>query len=141
MKNHFGYYNARLAGQMHWHLEKALGPFEVTASQYAVMLAIADGATKPGEIAEALDVDAGAITRILDRMGEKNLLSRCDSVKKEDRRCVAIELSPEGKALVPRIRKAADQLDERLLSDLPQSHRKQLMKIIQDLYEKSRSMP
>jgi len=141
VKNHFGYYNARLAGQMHWHLEKALAPFEVTASQFAVMMAIAEGADKPSEVAEALDVDAGAVTRILDRMGEKNLLSRCDSLKKEDRRFVALELSPQAKALLPKIRKAADDLDERLLEGLPLSHRKQLLKIIQDLYEKSRSMP
>jgi DNA-binding MarR family transcriptional regulator len=141
MQEHFGYWNNRLAGQMHWHLEKALAPFQVTASQYAVLMAISDGAGKPSEIAEALDVDAGAITRILDRMGEKGFLSRCDSIKQEDRRCVAVELSPEGKALVPKLRKAAEALEASLLEEMPQSRQRELLKIMKELYQRARSMP
>ena len=141
MQEHFGYWNNRLAGQLHWHLEKALAPWQVTASQYAVMMAISAGAAKPSDIADALDVDAGAVTRILDRMGEKGLLSRCDSMKKEDRRFVAVELSAEGKALVPQLNKAAQDLEERVLEKMPQSRRKELLKIMKDLYQRARSMP
>jgi MarR family multiple antibiotic resistance transcriptional regulator len=141
LKAQLSYWNNRLAGQWHWHLEKALAPLEVTASQFAVLMAITEGAAKPSDIAAALDVDAAAITRILDRMGEKGLLSRCDSLRKEDRRFVALELSEAGKALVPRLRKAAEDLEGRLLQGLSAAKRRELLETMTVLYQKARSMP
>lgn len=140
LRRQVSYWNGRLAGQLHWRLEKTLAPLDVTASQFAVMMALSDGAAKPSELAEALDVDAGAVTRLLDRLGEKGLLSRCEMAKKGDRRCVSVELSAQGKAMLPKLRRAAEGLQERLLEGMKDRQRRELLGSLQNLYEKVRRM-
>jgi DNA-binding MarR family transcriptional regulator len=50
------------------------------------------------ELARWSNVDAGSMTRLLDRLEKKNLVKRVRST--DDRRVVQVELTPEGRAAV-----------------------------------------
>lgn len=76
-------------------LDKYLEPHGVTASQFKVLIIIAQFcADTPAELCRSLSLDSGSMTRMLDRLEQKGLIVRSRSV--EDRRQVRLLLTEEG---------------------------------------------
>ena len=102
------------------HLSRTLQPFGVTDQQYNV-LRILRGAGKDGlptlEIAERMIERAPGITRLIDRLEKKGLVSRKRCTK--DRRQVFCILAPAGSRLLARMDEPVAKSDEGLgaLSD------------------------
>ena len=84
------------------NLETQLQPFNLTANQWAPLLAIAHGQcdTVAG-CARETGIDAGAMTRMLDRLEAKGLLRRQRS--NNDRRVVNVALTTAGKTVAREI--------------------------------------
>jgi len=85
----------------------------ITGTQASMLFMIAVGkCSTAAELAREYGIDASAVTRLLDRVEKRGLLSRVRSV--EDRRVVNIELTDEGRAAakeVPHIfRSVLDQV-------------------------------
>jgi DNA-binding MarR family transcriptional regulator len=59
------------------------------------------GGSTVAELARWLQVDAGAMTRLLDRLEKKGLCKRVRST--EDRRVVKVELTPEGATAIQQV--------------------------------------
>nr|WP_288355607.1 MarR family transcriptional regulator [uncultured Pseudomonas sp.] len=93
-------------------LERHLVDHGVTAAQFKVVLLISQSrASTPADLVRLLSLDSGAMTRMLDRLEQKGLLTRERS--HEDRRQVHLKLTEAGIALgvrVPQI--AADATNE-----------------------------
>lgn len=64
----------------------------------ALVLLERDGPTKPGALAELLDVSPSTVTGLCDRLVTRGLILR--ELGPESRREVVVQLSPTGKALV-----------------------------------------
>ncbi|MGY2288555.1 MarR family winged helix-turn-helix transcriptional regulator [Pseudomonas sp. SDO528_S397] len=80
-------------------LDKHMEPFGVTAAQFKVLIIIAQYAVDtPAELCRHLSLDSGSMTRMLDRLEQKNLLVRKRS--EQDRRQVQLALTAEGQGLV-----------------------------------------
>jgi len=95
-------------------VEKELKPLDLTAAQYMVLLKVGSGsATTPVEICRVLQYDTGAMTRLLDRIEAKGLLKRV--AHGGDRRCVALELTPQGEELYPRLIRIVMDMNKRAL--------------------------
>jgi DNA-binding MarR family transcriptional regulator len=71
---------------------------DVTAAQFEVLAHLAAGVTGPGVLATVLGVDASAVTRMCDRLVERDLLVRL--VSDVSRREVVLELTPAARRLV-----------------------------------------
>ncbi|MNN23303.1 Multiple antibiotic resistance protein MarR [compost metagenome] len=85
-------------------LDSHLQDFGVTAAQFKVLIIVAQyGVDTPAELCRFLSLDSGSMTRMLDRLEQKDLIlrRRCP----DDRRQVRLALSEEG-------RKLADQLPQ-----------------------------
>ena len=81
-----------------WHLESE----GVTAAQFKVLIIVTQyQVDTPAELCRYLGLDSGSMTRMLDRLEQKNLLSRARS--ESDRRQVQLVLTEEGKALSDRL--------------------------------------
>jgi len=79
-------------------LDKHLEPQGVTAQQYKVLIMIARfGAETPADLCRMLSLDSGSMTRMLDRLEQKDLLTRARS--EADRRQVRLVLTEVGQAL------------------------------------------
>ncbi len=79
-------------------LDQHLEPHSVTAQQFKVLVIIAQlGAETPADLCRALSLDSGSMTRMLDRLEQKNLLMRTRS--DADRRQVRLVLTEAGQAL------------------------------------------
>jgi DNA-binding MarR family transcriptional regulator len=96
-------------------LAQVLKPEELSATQYNV-LRILRGAPEGlpcGEIASRMITRDPDVTRLLDRLEKRGLISRCREI--QDRRMVLTRITPEGLELLAR-------LDE----PVQEAHRKQL---------------
>ncbi|KUY81675.1 MarR family winged helix-turn-helix transcriptional regulator [Burkholderia cepacia] len=74
----------------------------ITGTQASMLFMIAVGkCSTAAELAREYGIDASAVTRLLDRVEKRGLLSRIRSI--EDRRVVRLELTDEGHALAERL--------------------------------------
>ncbi|MDD0975255.1 MarR family winged helix-turn-helix transcriptional regulator [Pseudomonas fontis] len=83
-------------------LDTHLQQYGVTAAQFKVLIINAQyGVDTPAELCRYLELDSGSMTRMLDRLVQKDLIARrpCE----DDRRQVRLQLTEEGQKL-------ADQL-------------------------------
>jgi DNA-binding MarR family transcriptional regulator len=97
--------------------DEFLGPLEVTSAQLIVIVNLAgrEGATSASELCKGISYDAGAMTRMLDRLEAKGLVRRTRSP--DDRRLVNLELTQAGKAAYPRLREISMRVLNRSLRD------------------------
>ena len=91
------YLMRRVLSALTHEIERQLEPSDLTSAQWLPLLKLhmGHGATV-AELARGCQLDAGAMTRLLDRLEAKNLCRRVRSVA--DRRVVNIELTEEGAA-------------------------------------------
>ncbi|MCC6707186.1 MAG: MarR family transcriptional regulator [Gammaproteobacteria bacterium] len=93
--NSYGYLLRRLYASMQRHFEKRMQPLDLTAGQWGPLLLMAEGrGNTAAELARGMDIDTGAMTRMLDRLQAKGLVARARSAS--DRRVVQLELTTEG---------------------------------------------
>jgi DNA-binding MarR family transcriptional regulator len=97
-----GWMMKRLLGLIAQSVEKRLSPRGLTNAQWAPLYKIFAGdATTVAELARQTQMDAGAMTRLLDRLEAKGLLRRVRAT--DDRRVVQLELTPEGQQLAAEV--------------------------------------
>jgi DNA-binding MarR family transcriptional regulator len=101
----------RAAKELTTVLERALAPHGVTAQQAALLLRLR-AETSPSRLAEALGTDTAGITRLLDRLEDRDLVRRVRDTA--DRRSVRVELTESGAALAPRLAPAFGTVISRL---------------------------
>lgn len=99
---------------LHRVIDLRTQPMGLTANQWRPLLLIQHkGIDTPAELARAINVDTGAITRMLDRLEAKGFLRR-ERIP-EDRRVVKVVLTDAGHALADQIMPIiADVLNQHL---------------------------
>ena len=76
------------------------------------------------DLCKGISYDAGAMTRMLDRLESKGLIRRNRST--EDRRLMILELTDEGRAAYPRMREISLSVANRFLRGFSKSEARQL---------------
>ena len=97
-----GYLMGRSLSMVKEAVDHELEPQGLTHAQWVPLLKLYLGeASTVAELGRACELDAGAMTRTLDRLEMKGLIQRVRS--SEDRRVVNLELTPEGRATARQI--------------------------------------
>jgi len=97
-----GYLMKRVMMSVVYQVDKRLDVHELTSAQWGPLMRLqTTGGSTVAELARWLQVDAGAMTRLLDRLEKKGLCKRVRST--EDRRVVKVELTPEGAASIQQV--------------------------------------
>jgi len=98
-----GYLIKRVTASIIAEADKRLAAHGLTSAQWGPLLRIqkAGGSAPVAELARWMMCDAGAMTRMLDRLEKKGLCKRVRST--EDRRIVRMELTPAGEAVVEEV--------------------------------------
>ena len=102
-----------------------LAPLEITAAQYIIISVLAKcGVDSPAQLCKDLSYDAGAMTRMVDRLEAKGLIirRRCP----DDRRCVKLELSEAGREALPKLRACSVRVLNHFLRGFSQAEARQL---------------
>jgi DNA-binding MarR family transcriptional regulator len=127
-----GHLMNRVRTEMLTALDKALeadpelSKLEISSAQFIVIaaLAIVEGAKSASELCKGISYDAGAMTRMLDRLETKGLIRR--TRRPDDRRVVYLELTEEGYRAFPRMREVSMGVVNRFLRGFSQSEARQL---------------
>jgi DNA-binding MarR family transcriptional regulator len=106
--------------------EPDLAQLEVSAAQYIVLSVLAQqGAVdSTTELCKAISYDGGAMTRMIDRLEAKGLISRRRGG--EDRRAVKIELTAAGLEALPKLRECSVRVLNRFLRGFSDAEARQL---------------
>ena len=106
--------------------EPDLASLDISAAQYVVISAIAKSkcVDSAAQLCKDLSYDAGAMTRMVDRLEAKGLISRrrCP----EDRRLVKLELTEAGLAALPKLRECSVRVLNHFLRGFTQAEARQL---------------
>ena len=87
---------------------------EVTAAQYVILATLAEQeANSSAQLCKSFSYDAGAMTRMVDRLEAKGLVQRRRCT--DDRRLINLELTEAGKALFPKMKMLSMQVQNRFL--------------------------
>ena len=111
-----------------WHLESE----GVTAAQFKVLIIMAQfGVDTPAELCRHLSLDSGSMTRMLDRLEQKGLLSRKRS--ELDRRQVQLVLTEDGQQLADMLPHIGAQALNQLAGALEPGELQTLEKILKKI--------
>ena len=89
-----GFLIKRVMLSMSQQIDRRLASHDLTTAQWSPLMRLKkDGPSTVAELARCQAMDAGAMTRLLDRLEKKGLCKRTRSV--EDRRVVQVDLTPE----------------------------------------------
>jgi DNA-binding MarR family transcriptional regulator/ribosomal protein S18 acetylase RimI-like enzyme len=107
-------------------------PYSLTEARVLYELAHREGPTA-AELAEALDLDAGYLSRILRRFLEKGLLLKCAS--STDRRQTILGLTEKGKGEAEALDRASARQAEALLLEIDEADRERLAAAMRTIEE------
>jgi len=115
--------------------ERRLAPLELSAAQFIVIASLAadEGRKSASDLCKGISYDAGAMTRMLDRLEGKGLIRRNRSP--EDRRLVFLELTDAGRAAYPRMRELSLGVANRFLRGFTKAEARQLEGLLTRMLE------
>jgi DNA-binding MarR family transcriptional regulator len=115
-------------------------PSGLTSTQWSPLMIIARGGSPTAAtLARELNIDTGAMTRMLDRLERKGLLTRQRSVA--DRRVVELELTEAGRAAIGRIPHVLAQVYNEHLRGFTQDEFVQLKTLLRRIVANSARTP
>ena len=111
-----GYLMRQILNTVGQEVERQLAHTELTNAQWIPLFKLYMGsANTAAELARSCRLDAGAMTRLLDRLEAKGLLRRERSVA--DRRVITISLTDDGKAAAKEIPEVLSRVQNAYLAD------------------------
>lgn len=97
-----GYLMKRVMLSIVQQADKRLADHDLTSAQWGPLMRLKQcGQCTVAELARWNNIDAGAMTRLLDRLEKKGLCKRVRSL--EDRRVVQVELTPGGEQAIEQV--------------------------------------
>ena len=138
-ENSFGYLMKRITQVMVGEVDKRLGSHGLTQAQWAPLFLIHQKrASTLAELSRELQVDAGALTRTLDRLEAKGLCKRERST--EDRRVVHLALTPEGKAATAPVPEVLCDVSNSLMTGFSEEEWQTLMTLLRRMQINAEAM-
>ena len=136
-----GHFLSRVRTELLVALDKALeadpelAAMEISSAQFIVIatLALSDTARSASDLCRGISYDAGAMTRMIDRLESKGLIRR--NRRPDDRRVVYIELTEEGSRAFPRMKQISMSVLNRFLRGFSQAEARQLESFLARMLE------
>jgi DNA-binding MarR family transcriptional regulator len=114
--------------------DEQLAAMEVTSAQFIIIATLSMGIAKSAsDLCKGISYDAGAMTRMIDRLEEKGLIRR--SRDPGDRRLVNLELTEKGSAALPRMRDVSMRVLNRFLQGFTKAEARQLETFLMRMLE------
>jgi DNA-binding MarR family transcriptional regulator len=135
LEDHLGYWLRCLSNLVSDAFADRLEGHGVGVAQWVVLRCLfdAEGASL-NELAGAVGVDNGALSRMVERLSRKGLVLR--EADPADRRAVRLRLTDEGRRLVPVLAREADLNDEAFFGVIGEPERRRLLETVRTLLTK-----
>jgi DNA-binding MarR family transcriptional regulator len=139
---HLGYRLRRVSNEVSGTFARALQAEGVSAAEW-VALRLLHGEAKrtPGDLAGLTGMTRGAVTKVLDKLEAKALVTR--AVNPEDNRVQWLSLTRSGQRLVPKLAALADRNDAHFFGCLSTAEQTALQKLLEKLtdFHRLREVP
>ena len=130
LKKHIGFWMRIVSNNVSHSFAQKLDKSGVSVAEWVVMREMLESGDiiSPSQIAEITGMTRGAISKLIDRLLKKKLVTRKEST--EDRRYQELKLTNEAKHLIPSLAKLADENDAEYFSFLTKEEQKKLTEIL-----------
>ena len=113
-------------------LDQELQPLDMTAAQYVIIVKLAGSRSESmAALCKTLSYDPGAMTRMIDRLERKGLVTRLRPL--DNRRSVMLELTEAGLRMYPKLTECVAQVIRRFLAGFAQDEVSELRRLLQKL--------
>jgi len=137
LESHLGYWLRRVSNHVSGAFIQSLQTRQVSAAEWvALRLLYQHERLTPGQLAEAVGLTRGAISKVLDKLEAKRWITR--AADREDSRVQWLGLTRAGARLVPELAELADRNDETFFGCLTRSERAVLKRLLGKLTEAHR---
>ena len=134
LKKHIGFWLRFVSNHVSHAFARKLMASGVTVAEWVVMREMFDDEeTSPGVLAERIGMTRGGVSKLVDRLVSKKLVTRRE--RNDDRRFQSIALTAAGRRLTPHLATLADQNDEEFFHRLSVGERAALMATMKKLVE------
>ena len=113
---HLGYWICYVSNHVSHAFALKLAAVGVTAAEWVVLRELYDSEDAPSALADRLGMTRGAISKLADRLIDKELIVRRASAG--DRRFQSLALTRQGRAITPKLAALADENDAEFFADL-----------------------
>lgn len=128
-----GFQMRRITTLLGYEVERRMEPLGLTDAQWKPLLRLLlDPPGTAAALARMCHLDAGGLTRLLDRLEAKGLCQRERS--QEDRRVVHVALTPEGQAVAAQLPALLGEVQDQLLQGFSAEEEAQLRDFLKRIY-------
>lgn len=137
LEDHVGYWLRFVSNHVSASFARRLEKLDISVSEWVALRKLYDAPiwTSPSALAEALGMTRGAVSRLVERLVQKDLVER--QASRGDGRAQQIRLSSVGQKLLPRLAAIADANDDAFFGDLPENTRAALIALMRQIAEDS----
>ena len=136
LEDHAGYWLRYVSNHVSHAFAQKVETQGVTVAEWVLLREMWDaGVANPGQLAETAGMTRGAVSKLIERLCQKNLAIR--STSDSDRRYQIVELTAAGKRLVPVLAQLADENDREFFGHLRPEERTHLIDLLQDIVRRN----
>jgi DNA-binding MarR family transcriptional regulator len=129
LEAHVGYWLRRLSNAVSGEFARSLQARQTSVAEWILLRHLWDcPQATPGEMAEALTMTRGAISKIVDKLESKRWIR--SRINPEDSRGQLISLTSAGRRVLPELAAIADQNDQRFFAFLNSDERTALRHLL-----------
>jgi len=132
LEDHAGYWLRYVSNHVSHAFAQKVEARGVTVAEWVLLREMLDaGAAHPSQLADAVGMTRGAISKLVERLCQKGLAVR--SSADGDRRYQSVQLTPAGKRLVPVLAALADDNDREFFGHLKPEEKNWLVSQLQTI--------
>lgn len=128
LEDHLGYWLRYVSNQVSLSFRQSLEKEGIAVVEWVVLRLLYEEEASPAILAEKIGITRGAMSKVLDRLFEKHLITRKES--QEDRRFQKIAITKKGRNLVPKLTKIADDNEDFYFSHLSDKEKNTLANLL-----------
>ncbi|WP_010582011.1 MarR family winged helix-turn-helix transcriptional regulator [Schlesneria paludicola] len=132
LDDHAGYWLRYVSNHVSHAFARKVEARGVTVAEWVLVRQMFEiGIANPSQLADAVGMTRGAVSKLIERLCRKDLVVR--STSENDRRYQTVELTAFGKNLVPTLAQLADENDREFFGHLKTQEKTWLIGLLQDM--------
>lgn len=131
LKSHLGYWLRYVSNHVSHAFNLKVAAVGVTVAEWVVLRELYDGESAPSALADRLGMTRGAISKLANRLIEKDMIVR--RANAGDRRFQSLALTRQGRAITPTLAALADENDAEFFADLDIDTRARILSAMKDI--------
>lgn len=131
LESHLGYWLRYVSNHVSHAFNLKVAAVGVTVAESVVLRELYDGESAPSALADRLGMTRGAISKLANRLIEKDMIVR--RANAADRRFQSLALTRDGRAITPKLAALADQNDTEFFAHLDARTRETIVAAMKDI--------